>query len=30
MLLMYPKNVKDDLTPEQIKVLRQIVMEEFK
>ena len=29
MLLLYPKNVKDDLTPEQIKVLRQIVMEEF-
>lgn len=29
MLLIYPKNVRDDLTPEQIKVLRQVVTEEF-
>ena len=30
MLLIYPKNVKDDLTREQLKVLRSIVKEEFK
>lgn len=30
MLFMYPKNVMDDLTPGQLKVLRQIVEKEFK
>ena len=30
MLLMYPKSEKDDLTPEQRKVLAAIVQEEFK
>jgi mRNA-degrading endonuclease RelE of RelBE toxin-antitoxin system len=30
MLFMYPKNVKDDLTPQQLKVLREIVEKEFK
>jgi len=29
MLLIYPKNVKDDLTQEQLKILRKIVNEEF-
>lgn len=30
MLLAYPKNVQDDLTPAQKKVLRALVEEEFK
>jgi hypothetical protein len=30
MLFMYPKNVMDDLTPQQLKALRQIVEKEFK
>ena len=30
MLFMYPKNEKDDLTPKQLKVLREIVEKEFK
>jgi mRNA-degrading endonuclease RelE of RelBE toxin-antitoxin system len=30
MLFMYPKSVKDDLTPQQLKVLREIVEKEFK
>ncbi|CAG0989330.1 Toxin HigB-2 [Anaerolineae bacterium] len=30
MLFMYPKNEKDDLTAQQLKVLREIVEEEFK
>ena len=29
MLLIYPKNVKDDMTQEQLKTLRKIVKEEF-
>lgn len=29
MLLMYPKNVQDDLTPAQLKMLRQIVEREY-
>lgn len=29
MLLMYAKNEKDDLTPEQLKVLRKIIEEEY-
>jgi hypothetical protein len=29
MLLMYAKNEKDDLTPDQLKVLRRIVEEEY-
>lgn len=29
MLLIYPKNVKDDLTQEQLKILRKIVKQEF-
>ena len=29
MLLMYAKNEQDDLTPEQLKVLRRIVKEEY-
>jgi mRNA-degrading endonuclease RelE of RelBE toxin-antitoxin system len=29
MLLMYPKNVQDDLTPIQLKMLRQIVEIEY-
>src|SRR3954462_10921764 len=29
MLLMYPKNVQDDLTPDQLKLLRRIVEEEY-
>jgi hypothetical protein len=30
MLFMYPKSEKDDLTPQQLKVLREIVEKEFK
>lgn len=30
MLFMYPKSVKDNLTPQQLKVLREIVEKEFK
>lgn len=30
MLLIYPKNVKDDITQEQLKILRKIVKEEFR
>jgi hypothetical protein len=30
MLFMYPKNVQDDLSPQQLKVLREIVVKEFK
>jgi len=30
MLFMYPKKEKDDLTPQQLKVLREIVEKEFK
>lgn len=30
MLFMYPKTEKDDLTPQQLKVLREIVEKEFK
>ena len=30
MLFMYPKNEKDDLTQNQLKVLREIVEKEFK
>jgi len=30
MLFMYPKNEKDDLTPQQLKVLRETVKKEFK
>lgn len=29
MLLMYPKNEQDDLTAEQLKILRRIVEEEY-
>ncbi|MHB1120037.1 MAG: type II toxin-antitoxin system RelE/ParE family toxin [Bellilinea sp.] len=29
MLLMYAKNENDDLTPEQLKVLRKIIKEEY-
>ena len=29
MLFMYPKSVQDDLTAEQLKILRQAVREEF-
>jgi hypothetical protein len=29
MLLIYPKNVQDDLTPAQVKLLRQIVEAEY-
>jgi hypothetical protein len=29
MLLIYPKNVQDDLTPEQVRMLRQIVEAEY-
>jgi hypothetical protein len=29
MLLMYAKNQQDDLTPEQLKILRKIVEEEY-
>jgi hypothetical protein len=30
MLLIYPKNRQDDLTPQQLKVLRKVVQEEFR
>jgi len=30
MLFMYPKSEKDDLTPQQLKALREIVEKEFK
>ena len=30
MLLIYPKNVQDDLTSEQLKMLRQIVEAEYR
>ncbi|MDO8755153.1 MAG: type II toxin-antitoxin system RelE/ParE family toxin [Anaerolineales bacterium] len=30
MLFMYPKNEQDDLTPQQLKVLREIVEKEYK
>jgi hypothetical protein len=30
MLFAYPKNEKDDLTPQQVQVLREIVEKEFK
>jgi len=30
MLFMYPKSEKDDLTPQQLKMLREIVEKEFK
>jgi len=30
MLFLYPKSEKDDLTPQQLKVLREIVEKEFK
>jgi len=30
MLFAYPKSMKDDLTAQQLRVLRQIVKEEFK
>jgi len=30
MLFMYPKNEKDDLTPRQLGMLREIVEKEFK
>ena len=30
MLYAYPKNVQDDLTPSQLKLLRKVVREEFK
>jgi mRNA-degrading endonuclease RelE of RelBE toxin-antitoxin system len=30
MLFMYPKNVQDDLAPQQLKILREIVEKEFK
>jgi len=29
MLLAYPKNERDDLTANQVKTLRRLVMEEF-
>jgi mRNA-degrading endonuclease RelE of RelBE toxin-antitoxin system len=29
MLLMYAKNEQDDLTPEQMKILRRIIEEEY-
>ena len=29
MLFMYPKNVRDDLTPVQIKILKQIVEKDY-
>jgi hypothetical protein len=29
LLLMYPKNEQDDLTPDQLKVLRRIIEEEY-
>jgi mRNA-degrading endonuclease RelE of RelBE toxin-antitoxin system len=30
LLLIYPKAVQDDLTPEQLKVVKRLVREEFK
>jgi hypothetical protein len=30
MLLLYPKNVQDDLSSQQLKVLREVVEKEFK
>ncbi|GJM41948.1 MAG: hypothetical protein DHS20C20_22300 [Ardenticatenaceae bacterium] len=30
MLMMYPKNVQDNLSPAQLKMLRQLVEEEYK
>jgi mRNA-degrading endonuclease RelE of RelBE toxin-antitoxin system len=30
MLLIYPKNVQDDLTPSQLKILRQVVEDEYR
>jgi hypothetical protein len=30
MLFIYPKNVQDDLTPAQLKALRQIVEAEYR
>ena len=30
MLLVYPKSDQEDLTPEQARVLRRLVREEFK
>jgi len=30
MLFVYPKNVQDDLTPEQLKILKSLVEQEFK
>ncbi len=30
MLFIYPKNVKDDLTPQQLMILREIVEKEYK
>ena len=29
MLLIYPKNIRDDLSPAQLKMLKQIVKEEY-
>ncbi len=29
MLLLYPKSERDDLSPEQLKILRKIVDEEY-
>jgi len=29
MLFMYPKNVRDDLTPAQVKILKQIVEKDY-
>ena len=30
MLLMYPKNVQDNLSPTQLKILRQVIEDEYK
>lgn len=30
LLLIYPKAAQDDLTPEQLKVVKRLVREEFK
>ncbi|MDP8207092.1 MAG: hypothetical protein P9L92_10550 [Candidatus Electryonea clarkiae] len=30
MLFIYPKNVQDDLTPEQLKILKSVVEQELK
>lgn len=30
MLLMYPKNVQDNLSPTQLKILRQIIEDEYR